>query len=134
MAPRFLIRSAGLLVLVACGKTTGGAPPPSDWQSFDGIQYRAPVGTNVNVSDGVLPGPGGQGGIPSGVRPMVVLTKPNPNGFYVEIVRTAPTLPDGTGHVIGFDSRGKHYECSWSDANSSAPAVPEAICRSLRPE
>ena len=34
------------------------------------------------------PGPGGMGGIPSGVRPMIVLTKPNPKGFYVELART----------------------------------------------
>jgi hypothetical protein len=59
------------------------------------------------ISDGVLPGPGGKGGIPTGARPRVVLAKPGPDGFYVELAKPSePVSLDGmkyslTGNKIG---------------------------------
>ena len=108
-------RAFGLMTIAllgACGKErvrtiATSSPTPSsstpaassDWTDFEGIQYRAPAGTNVERRDGVLPGPGGQGGIPGGDRISVTLTKPN--GFYVEIVKNArPTSLEGEKYAL----------------------------------
>jgi hypothetical protein len=75
---------AALLLLCVCGKETSASSA-----EFHGVQYEAPAGTHARVADGVLPGPGGGGGIPSGVRISLTLTHRDPRGFYVEIVKTA---------------------------------------------
>jgi len=73
----------------------------TEWSDFYGIQYRAPAGTNAMTQDGTLPGPGGMGGIPRGVRVSVRLSKPAPLGFYVEIIRTAePVSLEAMKHAL----------------------------------
>ncbi len=82
-----------MVFCLGCRKETvdGAAPSSSsgEWIDFEGIQYRAPAGTQQLVKDGVLPGPGGLGGIPSGQRIHASISKPNPNGLFVELLRTA---------------------------------------------
>ena len=83
------------------------------------------------------PGPGGLGGIPSGVRITVTLSHPAPNGFYVEIVKTAePTSLEGEKYVllankVGSKMVGKVTSTGWeltydmpgpSDARTSSKA------------
>jgi len=109
MGPRLAFGLVVIALLGACRKEPVPTPTSttsrsssaasSEWTDFQGIQYRAPAGTNVLSADGVLPGPGGLGGIPSGVRISVTLTKPK--GFYVEIVKNAqPTSLEGEKHVL----------------------------------
>jgi len=51
--------------------------------------------------DGVLPGPGGMGGIPRGERPSVKLTMPGAKSFYVDIEKPKdPVSLDGMKRVI----------------------------------
>jgi hypothetical protein len=116
---RAIGRSCSWLVAIAllgaCGKET--VPKSSGWSDFQGIQYRAPAGTNVTSADGVLPGPEGLGGIPRGARISVTLTKPK--GFYVEIVKNAePTSLEGEKHVllankVGTNMVGKATSTGW---------------------
>lgn len=61
----------------------------AEWSAFEGIESRAPAGTLAKLADGVLPRPGGQGEIPTGVRPSVTLTRSGPRGFYVQIEKSA---------------------------------------------
>ena len=91
------MKRLGLVLFVALAACKKESP----WNQFEGIEYRVPLGTNVSASDGsVLPGPGGLGGQPSGVRPHVTLSKAGPQGFYVELARepSASTL-DGTKYI-----------------------------------
>ncbi|HTN92607.1 MAG TPA: hypothetical protein VL242_53430 [Sorangium sp.] len=79
--PRSLCAPFALaLACAACADGKGA------WRDFHGIQYRAD-GAHAHESDGVLPGPGGLGGLPSGERPSVVLTRPD--GYHVEIAKPA---------------------------------------------
>lgn len=102
MMERVAVGLVALALLDACGKrvpTSSSPTSASEWTDFEGIQYRAPAGTNVERRDGVMPGPGGQGGIPTGVRISVTLTKPH--GFYVEIVKNAsPTSLEGEKQAL----------------------------------
>jgi hypothetical protein len=61
-----------VFVVAACRGQSGG-----DFVDFEGIQYRAPAGSTMRVQDGVLPGPEGLGGIPSGQRVEATITRPN---------------------------------------------------------
>ncbi|WP_437676304.1 hypothetical protein [Sorangium sp. So ce131] len=79
-------RCAPLALVLACAACTDGK---GAWRDFYGIQYRAD-GAHAHETDGVLPGPEGLGGIPSGVRPSVVLTRPD--GYHVEIAKPAQRL------------------------------------------
>jgi hypothetical protein len=79
--------------------STTATASSNEWTDWEGIQYRAPPGTNALLRDGVMPGPGGQGGIPGGDHMSVTLTKPN--GFYVELVKDAsPTSLEGEKYVL----------------------------------
>ncbi|MBS2012213.1 MAG: hypothetical protein JST00_04970 [Deltaproteobacteria bacterium] len=172
-------RLACLLLLVpfsssACGKERAApSPTPSEWTDFEGIQYRAPPGTQQVVRDSVLPGPGGLGGRPSGVLVEASISKANPNGFYVELERSRdPSTLEGTKgslvsngvgrnlmgqstatgweltyeqiggsgasvglvHVLYTDLGGKHYRCTWAEANCADKKAADALCRSLRPK
>jgi hypothetical protein len=114
-----------IFVLGACRKEdrspspSPSAPPsasssqaraPTEWSDFYGIQYKAPAGTNAQSHDGVLPGPGGQGGIPRGVRPSVVLMKPAPQSFYVEILKTSePVSLEGMQYVLAGNKVGSNF-------------------------
>lgn len=117
------------VLLGACGKETvstsassasasaSPSSPAPEWTDFQGIQYRAPAGTNVMTRDGVMPGPGGQGGIPAGVRITVTLTKPK--SFYVQIIKNAtPTSLEGEkyvllGNKVGTNMIGKVTSTGW---------------------
>lgn len=113
--------ASGLVVIAllgGCRKETVPTPArASEWTDFQGIQYRAPSGTSALSAGGVLPGPGGLGGIPSGVRISVTITKPN--GYYVEIVKSAqPTSLDGEkqgllGSKAGTNMVGKATNTGW---------------------
>lgn len=132
MGLRLAFGLVAIALLGACGKettstststSTSSSPSPSpsvpssEWTDFQGIQYRAPAGTNVMSADGVMPGPGGLGGIPTGVRISVTLTKPR--GFYVEIVKNAqPTSLEGEKYVllankVGTKMVGKATSTGW---------------------
>ena len=125
-----------LIVLAACRKEAG-------WIDFEGIQYRAPHGTAQRVEDGVLPGPGGQGGIPSGVRVEASITKPNPNGLFVQIVRTAePASLDGTkqslsANHVGREMKGATTQAGWEltyeqlDANGAPVGNVHMVYRDI---
>ncbi len=70
----------------ACGKTRlseGG----ETWHAFREIEYRAPKAAMHGEQDGVLPGPGGLGGVPAGERPSVGVSVQGPHGFQLEIFR-----------------------------------------------
>jgi hypothetical protein len=110
-----------IFVLGACRKEDRSLSPlpsasssqaraPTEWSDFYGIQYKAPAGTNARSSDGVLPGPRGQGGIPSGVRPSVVLTMPAPHSFYVEILKLSePVSLEGMQYVLAGNKVGSNF-------------------------
>jgi hypothetical protein len=67
------------------------APGCSDqsWQPFQEIEFRADKAVSVRETDGVLPGPDGLGGVPSGERISLTVSLAGPRGYHVEIVRTA---------------------------------------------
>jgi hypothetical protein len=114
---RFPFALAATAVLAACGKKD--SKPSTDGSDFYGIQYRVPAGTSAKITDGTLPGPGGQGGAPSGVRISLVLTRPGPDGFYVEIIKTAEAVSlDGTtfalvANNVGSNMAGKATGTGW---------------------
>lgn len=89
------------------------------WTEFEGIEYRAPAGTQRGVEDSVLPGPGGQGGRPVGELVVLTLAKPKPGGFHVTMQRSRlPTTLEGeksaleTNHV-GRNLVGKSTANGW---------------------
>ena len=99
-----------MILLVACRKDDGLPPPapsPNEWRDFYGVEYRAPPGTNALNKNGVLPGPGGRGGVPADERPNVVLTKPQ--AFNVEIVKTTkPVSMEGMMYTLGQNKIGSN--------------------------
>lgn len=103
-----------VFVVAACRIQSGG-----DFIDFEGIQYRAPAGSTMQVQDGVLPGPGGLGGVPSGQRVEASIGRPNPNGLHVTIVRTAePASLEGTkqslaANRVGRNMNGKITPAGW---------------------
>ena len=99
----------GILVVAAgaCGNdgpvqsSAGRAARGMEWRAFHGIEYQVPAATRSSVQESVLPGPGGQGGIPTGVRPQLTLSLAGPHGFYLQIVRSAtPTSLEGMKQVL----------------------------------
>ena len=95
----FSMAMGALVALNGCGKQRDGASsapePSSEWSVFEGIEYRAPPGTHAMLRDGVLPGPGGQGGVPTGVRPSVTLTRSGPQNA-ASIITTKALKPSAT--------------------------------------
>ena len=87
--------AVGLLALASSGCRPDGGPPSSgdDWSQFEGIEYRAPAGTQRSVEDSVLPGPGGMGGRPVGELVVLTLSKARPGSFYLTIERSRGPLP-----------------------------------------
>jgi|GEM_PF-3366983 len=94
-----------IAVMGACGGTSS-----SGWSDFYGIQYQAPAGTTAQVTDSVLPGPGGEGGSPTGERPDVVLILPGAHGFRVQIVKPSePVSLDGMKYVLVGNKVGSNH-------------------------
>lgn len=107
-----------MLAAAACGKEPSitAAPPDASsvplvtatatastmvWKDFVGVQYQAPSGANATFKDGVMPGPGGQGGIPTGERPSLTLSMAGPKGFYVQLEKPKDAVSlDGMKRVI----------------------------------
>jgi hypothetical protein len=95
------------------------APSTSEWSDFYGIEYKAPAGTDARITDSVRPGPGGKGGIPTGVQPSAVLIRRGSQGFYVGLVKTAePVSLEGmkrvlVGNKIGSNLVGKATKTGW---------------------
>jgi hypothetical protein len=110
----FRLSLALVLVLVSSACRQDGGPSSqvsSEWMTFHGIQFRVPVGTRAETTDGVLPGPEGMGGIPTGDRPSTVLILPGPHGFYVEIIKTnAPVSMEAMKHVLVGSQVGQNHD------------------------
>jgi hypothetical protein len=107
------------------------------WIDFEGIEYRAPEGTTMNVEDGVLPGPGGLRGIPSGERIEASIAKKG--AFYLQLVRTRlpPTL-EGTkqsllANHVGRNLKGTVTQTGWEltyehiDSSGASPGKAHVI-------
>jgi len=76
-----------------------------EWKEFHGIEVQIPAGTHAEVQESVLPGPGGQGGSPTGERPTLTLFMAGANHFHLQIIKSSePTSLDGMERVI----RGNH--------------------------
>lgn len=69
------------IALVACAD--------AEWRTFYGIEYRAPKSSTSNIVDSVLPGPDGQGGSPTGERPVVTISAAGEHAFYVTITKSS---------------------------------------------
>jgi hypothetical protein len=106
-----------LVLFSGCKGTSTTTPASSMWIDFEGIQYRAPVGTTMNVEDGVLQGPDGLGGIPSGERIEANISKSA--AFYVQLLRTrVPSTLEGTkqsllANHVGRNLKGTVTETGW---------------------
>ena len=93
-----------IAVIGACGASSSG------WSDFYGIQYQAPAGTTAQVTDSVLPGPGGEGGTPVGERPDVVLILPGAHGFRVQIIKPSESVSlDGMKYVLVGNKVGSNH-------------------------
>lgn len=78
-----------------------GVAPSMIWRDFHGVEFLSASEAHVSEKDGVMPGPGGMGGIPPGERPSATVTLAGPRGFYVQIEKTKdPVSPDGMKRVI----------------------------------
>ncbi len=72
------------LLVASCGKTQVAN---ESWYVFREIELLAPKSASLGEQDGVLPGPGGLGGVPTGERPSVDVGVDGPHGFHLTIFR-----------------------------------------------
>jgi len=87
-----------LLLGGGCGKEKLVAN--ETWHTFEGIEYRAPKGAVQQVQDGVLPGPGGLGGIPSGQHIEARITSQEGKLFMSLVRSAAPKTLEATEKTL----------------------------------
>ena len=79
------MRASSVIVLAF---VTLGCRKTEALRTFREIEVRVPLDATAGEKDGVLPGPGGLGGIPAGVRPQLDVSRAGPHGFLLQILKS----------------------------------------------